>query len=143
MCQSFKKGTVHKVTKGEQIMLIVALQDDIDNLYAIWNTATDRFLGVNLGKYEAVGIIMDYKENYTFEEALDRVEHSQPFKDIAKRLCEELNRDDTKVENAIQYLKYISWKIGTVSAECLSEKDGQKMREYINVLESRINELER
>lgn len=124
-------------------MLIVALQDDVDNLYAIWNTATDRFLGVNLGKYEAVGIIMDYKGDYTFEEALDRVERPQPFKDIAKRLCEELNRDDTKVENAIQYLKYISWKIGTVSAECLSEKDGQKMREYINVLESRIDELER
>jgi hypothetical protein len=123
-------------------MLIVALQDDIDNLYAIWNTATDRFLGVNLGKYEAVGIIMDYKGDYTFEKALDRVEHPQSFKDIAKHLCGELNRDDTEVKNAIQYLKYISWKIGTVSAECLSEKTGQKMREYINVLESRIDELE-
>jgi hypothetical protein len=123
-------------------MLIVALQDDVDNLYAIWNTVTDRFLGVNLGKYEAAGIIMDYKENDTFEEALDRVEHPQPFKDIAKCLCEELNRDDNKVENAIQYLKDISWEIGTVSAECLSEKDGQKMREYINVLENRIDELE-
>lgn len=123
-------------------MLIVALQDDIDNLYAIWNTVSDRFLGVNLGKYEAVGIIMDYKGNYTFEEALDRVEHPQPFIDIAKCLCEELNRDDNKIENAIKYLKDISWRIGTVSAECLSEKDGQKMREYINVLESRIDELE-
>lgn len=123
-------------------MLIVALQDDVDNLYAIWNTVTDKFLGVNLGKYEAVGIIMDYKENDTFEEALDRVEHPQPFKDIAKCLCEELNRDDNKVENAIQYLKDVSWKIGTVSAECLSEKDGQKMRECINVLENRIDELE-
>ena len=124
-------------------MLIVALQDDADNLYAIWNTATDRFSGVNLGKYEAVGIIMDYKENYTFETALDRVEHPQPFKDIAKCLCEELNRDDNKVENAIQYLKYISWKIGTVSAECLSEKNGQKMREYVAILENRIDELEK
>ena len=57
-------------------MLIVALQDDVDNLYAIWDTVTDRFLGVNLGKYEAAGIIMDYKENDTFEEALDRVEHA-------------------------------------------------------------------
>lgn len=123
-------------------MLIVALQDDVDNLYAIWNTVTDRFLGVNLGKYEAAGIIMDHKGDYTFEEALDRVEHPQSFKDVAKCLCEELNRDDNKVENAIQYLKDISWEIGTVSAECLSEKDGQKMREYINVLENRIDELE-
>lgn len=123
-------------------MLIVALQDDVDNLYAIWNTVTDRFLGVNLGKYEAVGIIMDYKKDYTFEKALGRVEHPQPFKDIAKCLCEELNRDDNKVEKAIQYLKDISWEIGTTVVEYLSEKDGQKMREYINVLESRIDELE-
>ena len=123
-------------------MLIVALQDDIDNLYAIWNTVADRFLGVNLGKYEAVGIIMDYKGNYTFEEALDRVEHPQPFIDIAKCLCEELNRDDNKVENAIQYLKDVSWKIGTTGVEYLSERDGQKMREYINVLENKIDELE-
>ena len=124
-------------------MLIVALQDDVDNLYAIWNTVTDRFLGVNLGKYEAIGIIMDYKENCTYEEATDRVEHPQPFKDISKCLCEELNRDDNKVENAIQYLKEISWKIGTVSAECLSEKDGNKMRECVEILENRIDELER
>lgn len=109
-------------------MLIVALQDDVDGLYAIWNTVTDRFLGVNLGKYEAVGIIMDYKGDYTFEKALERVEHPQPFKDIAKCLCEELCPcDDNKIETATQYLKEMSWKIGTVSAECLSEKDGQKM----------------
>jgi hypothetical protein len=123
-------------------MLIVALQDDIDNLYAIWDTVTDRFLGVNLGKYEAAGIIMYHKKNCTFEKALERVEHPQPFKDIAKCLCEELNRDDNKVENAIQYLKDISWEIGTTGVEYLSEKDGQKMREYINVLENRIDELE-
>ena len=124
-------------------MLIVALQDNIDDLYAIWNTVTDRFLGVNLGKYEAVGIIMDYKGNYTFDEALDRVDHPQPFIDIAKCLCEVLNRDDCKVENAIKNLKEISWEIGTTGVENLSEKDVQKMREYINVLENRIDELER
>lgn len=124
-------------------MLIVALQDDVDNLYAIWNTVTDRFLGVNLGKYEAVGIIMDYKGSYTFEEALERVEHPQPFIDISKHLCEEFNRDDTKVEKAIQYLKDISWEIGTTGVEYLSEKDGQKMRECVAILENRIDELER
>nr|DAI19457.1 MAG TPA: hypothetical protein [Caudoviricetes sp.]DAL85683.1 MAG TPA: hypothetical protein [Bacteriophage sp.]DAN52719.1 MAG TPA: hypothetical protein [Caudoviricetes sp.] len=79
-------------------MLIVALQDDVDSLYAIWNTVSDRFLGVNLNKYEAVGIIMDYKGNYTFEEALARVEHPQPFIDVAKCLCEELNSHDNKIK---------------------------------------------
>lgn len=123
-------------------MLIVALQDDVDNLYAIWNTVTDRFLGVNLGKYEAVGIIMDYKGDYTFEKALDRVERPQSFKDIAKHLCEEFNRDDNKVEKAIQYLKDISWEIGATGVEYLSEKDGQKMRECVAILENRIDELE-
>lgn len=123
-------------------MLIVALQDDTDDLYAIWDTVSDRFLGVNLGKHEAVGIIMDYKGDYTFEKALDRAEHPQPFKDIAKCLCEEFNRDDSKVENAIKYLKDISWEIGTTGVEYLSEKDGQKMRECIAELENRIDELE-
>lgn len=66
-------------------MLIVTLQSEIDNLYAIWNTVTDRFLGVNLGKYEAVGIIMDYKKcNYS--DALERVDNPQPFSDIAKQI---------------------------------------------------------
>lgn len=124
-------------------MLIVALQDDVDNLYVIWNTVTDRFLGVNLGKYEAVGIIMDYTENCNFADAFSRVQNPQPFKDIAKCLCEELNRDDNKIEKAIEYLKEISWKIGTVSVEYLSEQDGKKMRECIAVLENRIDELER
>ena len=123
-------------------MLIVALQDDVDNLYAIWNTTTDRFLGVNLGKYEAVGIIMDYTGNYNFADAYSRVQNPQPFKDIAKCLCEEFNRDDTEVEKAIQYLKDISWEIGTTGVEYLSEKDGQKMRGCIATLENRIDELE-
>lgn len=121
-------------------MLIVALQDDVDNLYAIWNTVTDRFLGVNLGKYETVGIIMDYAGNCNFADAYSRVQNPQPFKDIAKCLCEEFNRDDNKIETATQYLKEISWKIGTVSAECLSEKDGQKMREYIDLIEREISD---
>lgn len=121
-------------------MLIVALQDDINNLYAIWNTVTDRFLGVNLGKYETVGIIMDYAGNCNFADAYSRVQNPQPFKDIAKCLCEEFNRDDNKIETATQYLKEISWKIGTVSAECLSEKDGQKMREYIDLIEREISD---
>ena len=122
-------------------MLIVALQDDIDSLYAIWNTVTDRFLGVNLDRDFAMDAIIQYK-HCSIAEANSRLDNPQPFKDIAKCLCEEFNRDDNKIETATQYLKELSWKIGTVSAECLSEKDGQKMREYIDVLENRIDELE-
>lgn len=107
-------------------MLIVALQDDIDNLYAIWNTATDRFLGVNLTRDWAMDTIIQYK-HCSIAEANSRLDNPQPFKDIAKCLCEELCPcDDNKIEKATQYLKEMSWKIGTVSAECLSEKDGQK-----------------
>lgn len=38
-------------------MLIVALQDSIDNLFAIYDTVTDRFIGVNLNEDCAIAII--------------------------------------------------------------------------------------
>lgn len=66
-------------------MIIVALQNSIDGKYAIWNTVTDEFLGVNLGKYEAVRKIIDYK-GCNFEDALSRVCNPQPFSDIAKQI---------------------------------------------------------
>ena len=78
-------------------MLIVASQDDTDNLYAIWTTISDRFIGVNLGKNEAAGIIADYK-CCSFDEALSRVENAQKFRDIAKRIDVEM------VENTLEYL---------------------------------------
>lgn len=123
-------------------MLIVALQDDVDNLYAIWNTVTDRFLGVNLTRDWAMDTIIQYK-HCSIAEANSRLDNPQPFIDIAKCICNELKPcDDDKIEKAIKYLKDMSWEIGTVSAECLSEKAGQKMRECIDVLENRIDELE-
>ena len=66
-------------------MLIVAVQDEVDLLFAIYNTVTDRFLGVNLGKYEAVGMVMDYKK-CNFSDALERIDNPQPFSDIAKAI---------------------------------------------------------
>lgn len=85
-------------------MLIVAKQDDIDDLYAIWNTVTDRFIGVNLGKYEAVGLIMDYKgyDKCDFEQALSRVEHPQPFIDVAKQICDELEIVDSYTNKRLE-----------------------------------------
>lgn len=66
-------------------MLIVALQDDVDWLYAIWNTVTDRFIGVNLGYNECIGIVMDYND-WSYEVSKSRVYHPQPFSDIAKQI---------------------------------------------------------
>lgn len=66
-------------------MLIVALQDSVDNLYAIWDTVTDRFLGVNLPEDEAIKIIM-YKKQCSYEDAKSRTERPQPFQDLAKAI---------------------------------------------------------
>ena len=71
--------------KGCVKMLIVALQDDVDWLYAIWNTVTDRFIGVNPGYNECIGIVMDYND-WSYEVAKSRVDHPQPFSDIAKQI---------------------------------------------------------
>lgn len=66
-------------------MLIVALQDDIDNLYAIWNTVTDRFLGVNLPRIEAMDIIIRYK-HCSIAEANSRLDHPEPFCNITEHI---------------------------------------------------------
>lgn len=46
------------------------------------------------------------------------------------------------IEEALQYLRDISWKIGTTGVDYLSEKDGEKMRNCIDFLENKIDELE-
>lgn len=69
-------------------MLIVALQDDVDNLYAIWDTVTDRFLGVNLNEDCTISLIRSEK-NCSREDAESRVKHPQPFSDIAKAIMSE------------------------------------------------------
>lgn len=66
-------------------MLIVALQDSIDNLFAIYDTVTDRFIGVNLSKDCAIAIIRG-KKNCSLEDAESRVKHPQKFSDIAKAI---------------------------------------------------------
>lgn len=66
-------------------MLIVAKQDSVDNLFAIWNTVTERFIGVNLSRDECIKAVMGYK-NCNYAKAKDRVEYPQPFDDIAKQI---------------------------------------------------------
>lgn len=73
-------------------MLIVAKHNSYDERYAIFDTVTEEFHGVELTKFTAVGIIMDVKgyKAEDFEKALSRVEKPQPFRDIAKYFVEEL-----------------------------------------------------
>ena len=42
-------------------------------------------------------------------------------------------------EEAVEYLTAISYKFGTTGVEYLTEKDGEKMREAIEVLKGGIN----
>lgn len=79
-------------------MLIVALQDDVDNLYAIWNTVTDRFLGVNLDRDFAMDAIIQYK-HCSIAEANSRLDTPQPFSDIAKAIC------NSNIKSALNVLR--------------------------------------
>lgn len=64
-------------------MLIIAKQDNKNNLYAIWSTAMCRFLGVNLSYGECVEIVMNCKD-CSREDAETRVGYLSPFDDIAE-----------------------------------------------------------
>lgn len=46
------------------------------------------------------------------------------------------------VEEALDKLYDLSWMIGSTSVEYLTDKDGEKIRDYIGVIEDRINNLE-
>ncbi len=78
-------------------MLIVAKQDNVDNLYAIWNTVTDRFLGVNLSYDDCIKMVINYKD-CSYEDAKERVDYPQPFDDIAKQIYWGFEPDDTEEE---------------------------------------------
>lgn len=66
-------------------MLIVALQDGTDNLYSIWDTATDRILGHDLNKSETIEIIR--KVNRCDElSAKDMVENPKPYTHVLRHI---------------------------------------------------------
>ncbi len=66
-------------------MLIVAKQDNVGNLFAIWNTVTDRFLGVNLSYDDCIKTVMEHKD-CSYNDAKERADYPQPFDDIAKQI---------------------------------------------------------
>lgn len=77
-------------------MLLVAKQDEVDNLFAIWDTVTDRFLGVNLKESDAISIIMN-KKDCSEEDAHSRIAHPAMFSEIAKHIMWEFETDVNKI----------------------------------------------
>ena len=47
------------------------------------------------------------------------------------------------VKEALEKLYDLSWMIGSTSVEYLTDKDGEKIRDYIEVIEDQINDLEK
>ena len=72
-------------------MLLVAKQDEVDNLFAIWDTVTDRFLGVNLKESDAISIIMN-KKDCSEEDAHSRIAHPAMFSEIAKHIMTDVDK---------------------------------------------------
>ena len=52
--------------------------------------------------------------------------------------------DDNKisVREALDKLFDLSWMVGSTAVEDLTDKDGEKIRDYIGVIEDRIDDLE-
>lgn len=47
------------------------------------------------------------------------------------------------VKEALDKLYDLSWMIGSTAMEYLTDKDGEKIRDYIGVIEDRIDDLEK
>ncbi len=89
-------------------MLIVAKQDNVDNLFAIWNTVTDRFLGVNLSCDDCIKTVMEYK-GCSYEDAKERTDYPQPFDDIAKQIYwgfepDYVDEEPGDIQNAVRLI---------------------------------------
>lgn len=53
-----------------------------------------------------------------------------------------MNDDKISVKEALDKLYDLSWMIESTAMEYLTDKDGEKIRDYIGVIEDRINDLE-
>ena len=53
-----------------------------------------------------------------------------------------MNDDKVSVREALDKLYDLSWMVGSTAMEYLTDKDGEKIREYIGVIEDRIYNLE-
>lgn len=52
-----------------------------------------------------------------------------------------MNDNKISVEEALGKLYDLSWMVGSTAVEYLTDRDGEKIREYVGVIEDRINDL--
>ena len=53
-----------------------------------------------------------------------------------------MNDNKVSVKESLEKLYDLSWMVGSTAMEYLTDKDGEKIRDYIGVIEDRINNLE-
>ena len=53
-----------------------------------------------------------------------------------------MSDDKVSVKEALDKLYDLSWMVGSMAMEYLTDKDGEKIRDYIGVIEDRIDDLE-
>lgn len=54
-----------------------------------------------------------------------------------------MSNNKVSVEEALDKLYDLSWMVGSTAMEYLTDKDGEKIRDYIGVIEDQINDLEK
>ena len=54
-----------------------------------------------------------------------------------------MSDNKVSVKEALEKLYDLSWMVGSTATEHLTDKDGEKIRDYIEVIEDRINDLEK
>lgn len=54
-----------------------------------------------------------------------------------------MSDDKVSVKEALEKLYDLSWMVGSTAMEYLTDKDGEKIRDHIGVIEDRINDLEK
>lgn len=53
-----------------------------------------------------------------------------------------MSDNKVSVKEALEKLYDLSWMVGSTAMEYLTDKDGEKIRDYIGVIEDRIDDLE-
>ena len=53
-----------------------------------------------------------------------------------------MSDEKVSVKEALEKLWDLSWMVSSTAMEYLTDKDGEKIRDYIGVIEDRINDLE-